>query len=115
MKNKTYDLAYKLNTKLLNSINQRNLNCLNTNYGISSEMFEEIEDVINSVGIDLKKMGLKISRDKLRDIFEYDDGDYGIEADLVTIDGDRTDLTLITVLRKIENKYILNYRQIVVM
>ncbi len=112
--NKIYQLAYKLNEELLGHINQRNLDALNSNYEINAEVFEEIQEILNDVGIDLRKNELKISG-KLRDIFEYNDGGYGIEADLITTDQERTDLTLITKLNKVKNGYKLEYKLIEVM
>ena len=114
MDKKIYELAYKLNEELLNLINQRDLDTLKSMYRISPEMFEEIEEVINDVGVDLKKTSLKI-KEKLRDILECDNGEFIIEADLITIKGERTDLTLITELNKFESRYRLDYRQIEVM
>ncbi|SHK35763.1 hypothetical protein SAMN04488007_2840 [Maribacter aquivivus] len=114
--NDMHQLAYNLNNELLDYINHRNLNKLNSNYGITSAMFEEIEEVINDVGVDLKKVGLKIKGGKLLDIWEFDElNGYGVEVDLITINGERTDLTLITELDKVGEGYKLEYRQLGVM
>lgn len=108
------EIAFELNTELIEAINKMNLEELQTKFGITGLIFEEIrEELILSYGTIPK---FKIFPEHIK-LFEYNNEEgFGIEIALFTVNHIKTELTLHTeLIRRPATGYQLRYRLIEVM
>jgi len=109
MNNFINDIAFKNCDELIRCISNKNLMRLEKEFGVSVEILKEIEETLNSVDANFSE--LKVS-DRHMEVFQYaNKRDYGIEANVFTLNGESTDLTLIVdLVLENNNEYIARYK-----
>jgi len=89
--------AYAFSETLIRLISNKDLERLNREFNIRPDIFEEIEEVLESVDASSAQLFVNLSH---FDVYEYNEGGYGIDARVLTDDGKDTHLTLITSLNE---------------
>lgn len=109
------DIAYKLCSEFIAIINLEDFEKLDQKFGISLVVWNEIKENVLRYYFQNTNFKLFISYDFF-EIFDYEDGDYGIEAHLNDQNGQWTELTLrADLIRQADDQYQLDYRLIEVM
>ena len=104
--------AVKLNTEFLQYLMEHNARKLEEVFGVEKCIYEEIIEVLELIQFTKEELPLQVSDNNIT-VFKYNDGDYGIEAELIMKTGKTSDLTLHSKLTN--NTYQMVYRLLEVM